>query len=878
MTKKLTYALMAFFVACISSLCIFSIQANEKSDLVVTVKQAGSVEVIIDDRSYVVDVDHPLEISVVLDSTVRFMPTGELVSVTRNENTVELDANQPIELVSGLDRWKFDFDVNIDRTKMFPSQETLDIISSYQQGKENSQANRDARYETAKRAGLLDYVDEDYFINAAFYTKYHFSNLLYDDLQILDRINTPAYQQDALSMLEMPKLRRMITPFNMDTGNKKIIDYASFQYNNPAGGSVINGLWRLEDNTLAFCAQGYAAPPVVGDTYQPAVQVDDVELRKVLYYGYGGPGDILTSRYGTAGAIVITDDLVSYAYTGSSIGTNIFNGYHWNTSFQYIWQEIMLKDDPANYEAYTVKVNGSGFNYDNVWTNKQVLTYGKYEPKGSVQIQKSSALSALTNNNGLYSLQGAQYGLYSDANCTNLVGTFTIQKNGWSNEITDLSEQTYYFKEIKAAAGYILDPTVHSISVRSGQKATQTVSDTPQSHAFDLLVKKVNDLSQPLENVTFKVKYVNAIVDQQTMKTITPTRSWILKSDKDGNVCFDDAHKVSGDGFYKNSLNQNVLPLGTLYIEEHEAIDGYVKSNDSIYLTINAQGTQENISIYQARTFVNRPMILRILKEQMITRHKIENTKFKHTDPAGVSQTVSTDANGFIELRALKEGRHTIQEIDSADGYVNTNRSITFEVKANGTFEVISQLSDGMVALNDQDQILTITIQNEVMPYCLRIFKKNNEGLSLDGAIFGLYSDVSCTNEIDRQTSKNGNLIFEGLKDRTTYYLKEIKAPIGYRVLVDDKGDPVVHSIQVLATPDEDLFNVSWNQKEYTKENSQEAGVRVSGSKDDRMITIEVINQLGLKLPKTGSQGNLAGLMAVIVSVFGVLIMKRKGR
>lgn len=51
---------------------------------------------------------------------------------------------------------------------------------------------------------------------------------------------------------------------------------------------------------------------------------------------------------------------------------------------------------------------------------------------------------------------------------------------------------------------------------------------------------------------------------------------------------------------------------------------------------------------------------------------------------------------------------------------------------------------------------------------------------ALSGAVFGLYSDKECTNEVKKATtSQNGYMEMKGLKEGT-YYLKEISAPSGY--------------------------------------------------------------------------------------------------
>lgn len=74
----------------------------------------------------------------------------------------------------------------------------------------------------------------------------------------------------------------------------------------------------------------------------------------------------------------------------------------------------------------------------------------------------------------------------------------------------------------------------------------------------------------------------------------------MLKTRKLGNrysLQFSDEYKVSGDDFYKDSNGRNVVPWGTLTIEETKAPDGY-KIKDS---TVSVNGQVLSNRIYFTR-------------------------------------------------------------------------------------------------------------------------------------------------------------------------------------------------------------------------------------------------------------------------------------
>lgn len=80
---------------------------------------------------------------------------------------------------------------------------------------------------------------------------------------------------------------------------------------------------------------------------------------------------------------------------------------------------------------------------------------------------------------------------------------------------------------------------------------------------------------------------------------------------------------------------------------------------------------------------------------------------------------------------------------------------------------------------------MTITVKNEIDICNLRITKKNDNSKVLENAEFSLYSDMECTKEIEKgKTDKNGQLNFDRISVGD-FYLKETKAPAGYRLLED---------------------------------------------------------------------------------------------
>ena len=90
-----------------------------------------------------------------------------------------------------------------------------------------------------------------------------------------------------------------------------------------------------------------------------------------------------------------------------------------------------------------------------------------------IRLVKRSANPSITDGNGCYSLEGAVYGVYSDAGCTQMVTTITTDANG-AGATGELEQGSYWLKEITASPGYRLDATVYPVTADTTQAVSYT--------------------------------------------------------------------------------------------------------------------------------------------------------------------------------------------------------------------------------------------------------------------------------------------------------------------------------------------------------------------------------------------------------------------
>lgn len=198
-------------------------------------------------------------------------------------------------------------------------------------------------------------------------------------------------------------------------------------------------------------------------------------------------------------------------------------------------------------------------------------------PYGSLTVTKQSAETLVSVSGTGYSLEGAEFGLYLDQACTQEVESFTTDAEG--NGKTGLvAEGTYYLKEKKAPKGFLVSQDVLKIAMAGGQEIHTEVPEQPRYSVPDILIKKQDAETggEAEGDATFEgAEFTAKFYPEGTDTSGTPERTWTIRCDADGTARLDDAHKVSGDDWYRKQDGTIVLPLGTLVVEETKAPSGY---------------------------------------------------------------------------------------------------------------------------------------------------------------------------------------------------------------------------------------------------------------------------------------------------------------
>ena len=201
----------------------------------------------------------------------------------------------------------------------------------------------------------------------------------------------------------------------------------------------------------------------------------------------------------------------------------------------YAGAKTFASENKGRYECGGYIYSGEGQDIGQFWAKLAV---------GNATLKKTSSNASITDGNGLYSIAGATYGVYSDKDCTKQLATLTTDNSG-NTDTVEVKAGTVYIKELSAPAGYKVDTTVYSLNVEAGKTATLNVSDTPKVtdtliELFKIDMETQKDAPQgdaSLEGAEFTWKFYAGHYTADNLPS-EPTKTWVTKTiaEKDGDI------------------------------------------------------------------------------------------------------------------------------------------------------------------------------------------------------------------------------------------------------------------------------------------------------------------------------------------------------
>ena len=305
-----------------------------------------------------------------------------------------------------------------------------------------------------------------------------------------------------------------------------------------------------------------------------------------------------------------------------------------------------------------------------------------------------------------------------------VIDTIVTDKNGVAVS-KELEKGTYYYQEIEAPEGIIVDNTMYKFEVETdGQNVIKNMINYYAKGSLE--IKKYDSNNRTLSNVKFNIL------------------------DKDNNIVDTIVTNENGIAISKK------LPLGTYFYQEIEAPNNVVMDENKYEF-----GLTENNQVI-TKTVVNELVEgkLKIIKVDEQDK-PLAGVKFNIIDLNGnIIDTIITDENGVAESKDIEKGKYYYQEIEAPEGIIVDNTMYEFEVEKDGQ-NVIKNMVNYYVK-----GTLEIT----------KLVEGTNEVLA--NVKFNILDEQR--NVIETVVTDENGIATSSKLPYGTYYFKEVETPEGY--------------------------------------------------------------------------------------------------
>lgn len=388
----------------------------------------------------------------------------------------------------------------------------------------------------------------------------------------------------------------------------------------------------------------------------------------------------------------------------------------------------------------------------NIVKAQETVSVGNSLIKGTLKLVKKDQHGKLLNGIEFVLKKG---GRYVTANGGNSRYTYTgladnkeaatklkTDENG-RMEISGLLWGTYYLEEVNTPAGLIAGEDIVVSVTDQSQKPIIDLEVTNKLNTDSLSFTKTDGAGNGLAGAVFKLKLVEG-----SGTAYSSVKQMYAISDDKGLVSFED------------------VPYGVYELTEVIAPEGYVRSNDTYYVSIGG-ATADGITIGNAPDpWTNDPTEKEFTVEKVSADggELLSGAVFQVLDEGKklIEGKTITTLNGGSGTVTLPLGKYFLQETAAPEGYELNEELIPFEVTTNGRN--------------------TVTVKNTPKTGSLTIQKADEDGKPLLGAEFKIYAAKGAAREnpiYTLITDSSGKAVKTGIP-YGSYVAIESRAPEGY--------------------------------------------------------------------------------------------------
>lgn len=527
--------------------------------------------------------------------------------------------------------------------------------------------------------------------------------------------------------------------------------------------------WVTEINgNIGYCLEASKNTPMNGDYATQLIHNND-NLLKTLYYGCGGPADIISTDGKTPWdeAYVLTHVAASYYYSGDLHGVDLKHVYPgwWN----WITQTIPSMPMPTN-----------AFNF----SESSLTAY--YDKNNNEQRTQETTLNTSSTNTVIIPLQSGVT-LHNLTKGTNETGNVTVNggdtfylsaplgvvKNSWlSSDLQGTGKTLYAPIAILCGGNY---QTMGSYSYTQDPATINLASKWLDVGSLEL--RKTNDEGSFIDGAEFDLESVS--FEGYSEKLVV----------KDGKIKVDN------------------LPVGIYRLTETKVPDGHAITQTVYEVEIKKDETSDKVVVNKLRptgSFVINKSLENSNASVNLGKYDFSKVKFKVTANQIIKDSVSLktlyekgnpitvgsgkgsnddtvklltgtelgngiytpDKNGKLELSGLPMGSYDIEEISCPDGFI-----LDKEIKT------VQFVQEDFVTMNYAQ---SLNIENKITKTLLS--KTDIGGTQVNGAnVQILNKDKEIVYEF---VTGDEPLQIDGLKDGK-YYFHEDLSPLGFALTND---------------------------------------------------------------------------------------------
>lgn len=616
------------------------------------------------------------------------------------------------------------------------------------------------------------------------------------------------YYATQLLIFEIVAGKRNASTFEAVTG-KPLLTPANTMTATSSAETTLANVTTAYNNMVSWCKKSVRNPSYTASSLSSA------KSYQMSYNQSNGQYSItLTDKNGTASVTKASDVIVSNSNVKVSVSGNKITftcSKNLGTTVNVTMKNSFLKEHgiKSKNSLYLITSNDSAsyqtFAQGSNYAVKDGYVKLTFPSVVKLQLQKSSSNTELTAGNDCYSLNGAEYGIYTDKACTRKIGSITTNASGYGSysKYVD-STASYYAKETKAPKGYELDKTVYTFvssgkkdsngyaifkAVRLSDKKTEP-QDNPVNDPVGIVLQKKNAItgettSQGLGGAVFSVSYYAQEIDKDynvkpgytapALDSKNLKRIWYIQTDEDGYTELNQNYLAEGfisdDFYFATNTGNPALPVGTVVIKEEKAPEGYSLSDVVFYRHISEE-------IAEIAKDTNTPINVPI--DEMPAKAYVGINKLNQSG-IGVGGAVyglysdSACASLYDKLTTSADGKGTFaKSVDVGKTYYIK------EITAPTGYE-LDETVYPVIANEENSTVETAVIQTiyeDAIKADLKIKKS-----STDGIVSNLWFAISDNlgNEYNAvSTDKNGEATVKGLRvyddkgNKITYTVKEL--------------------------------------------------------------------------------------------------------